>query len=86
MFLLASRSINANQLDPVYISYCFDVSLFNSWRLHAHSKTMELLILNILFADDVALVGHAEGALQRSTSCFVEGALLFGLDVSLVFA
>ena len=69
--------------DFVYIRYRLDGSLFNLRWLQAHTKTHERLIMDLLFADDAALVAHTQGALQCMTSCFVESAQLFGLEVSL---
>ncbi|XP_037780222.1 uncharacterized protein LOC119576642 [Penaeus monodon] len=69
--------------EAVYIRYRLDNSLFNLRRLHAHTKTLEQLIRDLLFADDAALVAHTERALQRLTSCFAEAAQLFGLEVSM---
>ena len=69
--------------DFVYIRYRLDGSLFNLRRLQAHTKTCERLIMDLLFADDAALVSHTQRALQRITSCFAESAQLFGLEVSL---
>ena len=54
-----------------------------STQLKADSKTMEQVIKEILFADDAALLVHIESTLQRITSCFVEVAQFFGLEVSL---
>ena len=69
--------------NAVYIRYRLDGSLFNLRRLQAHTKTLEQLFRDFLFADDAALVAHTESALQRLTSCFAEAAQLFGLEVSL---
>ena len=60
-----------------------DGSLFNLRRLKAHTKTLEHLFRELLFADDAALIAHSEAALQRQTECFAETAKLFGLQVSL---
>ena len=67
----------------VYIHYRFDGSLFNLRRLHAHTKTLELMFRDPLFDDDAALVAHSEIALQHPTSCFAEAAQFLGLKVSL---
>ena len=67
----------------VYIRYRLDGSLYNLRWLQAHTKTCERLIMDLLFADDAALVAHTQRALQRITSCFAESAQLFGLEVSL---
>ena len=69
--------------NAVYIRYRLDGSLFNLRRLHAHTKTLEQLFRDLLFADDAAIVAHTESALQCLTSCFAEAAQLFGLEVSL---
>ena len=68
---------NFNDDDAVYIRYRLDGSLFNLGRLQAHTKTLEQMILDLLFADDAALVAHSERALQCLTSCFAEAAQLF---------
>ena len=47
--------------DGVYIRYRTDGSLFNLRRLQAHSKTLEQLIRELLFADDAALLAHWTG-------------------------
>ena len=52
-------------------------------RLRAHTKTVEKLIRELLFADDDALVTHTGMALQGITTCFAEVVDLFGLEVSL---
>ena len=69
--------------NAVYIRYRLDGSLFNLRRLQAHTKTLEQLFRDLLFADNAALVIHNENALQRLTSCFAEAAQLFGVEVSL---
>ena len=69
--------------DAVYIRYRLDGCIFNLRRLKSHTKTSELLIRELLFADDAALIAHSEAALQRLTSCFADSAQLFGLQVSL---
>ena len=69
--------------NAVYIRYRLEGSLFNLRRLQAHTKTLEQLFRDLLFADDAALVAQTESALQRLTSCFAKAAQLFGLEVSL---
>ena len=69
--------------DAVYIRYRLDGNLFNLRRLKAHTKTLQVLVRELLFADDAALVAHTEAALQRLVSCFADSAHLFGLEVSL---
>ena len=68
--------------EGVYVRYRLDGSLFNLRRLHAHTKTQERLIQDLLFADDAALVVHTERALQRVTFCFADASRLFGLEAA----
>ena len=49
--------------DAVYIRYRLDGNLFNLRRLKAHTKTLQVLVRELLFADDAALVAHTEAAL-----------------------
>ena len=46
--------------EGVYIRYHLDSSLFNLRRLQAHTKWQEMLIQDLLFANDAALVAHTE--------------------------
>lgn len=66
-----------------YILYRNDGSLFNLQHLKAHTKTLEQLIRELLFADGAALVANTETAIQCVTSCFAEAVQLSGLDISL---
>ena len=81
MFKQAMEGLDGD--NAVYIRYRLDGSLFNLRRLQAHTKTLEQMLRDLLFANDAALVAHTESALQRLTSCFAEAAQLFGLEVSL---
>ncbi|KAI8506556.1 hypothetical protein Bbelb_159830 [Branchiostoma belcheri] len=78
--MLEETTKDLDDEDGIYIRYRTDGSLFNLRRLQAHTKTLEKLIRELLFADDAA---HSEKALQRITTCFDEAARLFGLEVSL---
>ena len=69
--------------DAIYIRYRLDGSLFNLRRLKSLTKTSQMLVRELLFADDAALVAHTEAALQRLVSCFAESAQAFGLEVSI---
>ena len=46
-----------------YIRYRLDGSLFNLSRLHAHTKTLDQLLCDLLFTDDATLVAHTKRAL-----------------------
>ena len=80
--MLKQATDDLEDKDFVCIRYRLDGSLFNLRRLQAHTKTCERLIMDLLFADDAALVAHTQRALQRITSSFAESAQLFGLEVS----
>lgn len=59
-----------------------DSSLFNLNHLLTHTKTLEQLICNFLFADDAARVAHTKPAMQQVVTCFAKAAQQFGLEVS----
>ncbi|KAK4319889.1 hypothetical protein Pmani_009234 [Petrolisthes manimaculis] len=82
--MLKQTTEDIDDEDAIYIHYRHDGSLFNLRRLQAHTKTLEQMIHNLLFADDDALIAHTEGAIQGLTSCFAEAAQLVGLEVSLM--
>ncbi|XP_076451267.1 uncharacterized protein LOC143287206 [Babylonia areolata] len=57
--------------------------IFNLRRLLAHTKTTEELILELLFADDCALLAHTEESLQLVVNHFADAARAFGFTISL---
>ena len=67
----------------IYIRYCLDGSLFDLRRLPAKTKSQQTLLREVLFADDCALVTHAQHDLQRILDRFSEASKLFGLIISL---
>ena len=79
MFLEAKEDLP----DGIYIRFQTVSSLFNLWRLLAHTKTTQELITELLFADDCALLTHMEEALQHITNRFSDAAKNFGLTISL---
>ena len=81
MFQKATEYLSSD--DGMYVRYRTDGSLFKLRCLQAHTKSLEYLVRELLFADDAALVAHTENALQHVTSCFAEAAQLFRLEVSL---
>ena len=54
--------------DSIYICFRTDSSLFSLQRLLARMKSIEELITDLLFADDCALLGNMEAALQHIVS------------------
>ncbi|XP_029766781.1 uncharacterized protein LOC112117806 [Terrapene carolina triunguis] len=67
----------------IYLKYRHDGSLFDLRRLNAKTKTVQKLLLEALFADDCALMGHTENDLQHIVNKFAEASQLFGLTISL---
>ena len=68
--------------DYIYIHF-YNGNLFNLKCLQAHTKTLELMIIELLFVEDATLVAHSEPALQWIMFHFAETTLHFGLEVSL---
>ncbi|XP_037774604.1 uncharacterized protein LOC119571296, partial [Penaeus monodon] len=67
--LLLSYAFSQSE-DGVYIHTRSDGSLFKLARLRAKTKVRQVLIREMLFADDAALTAHSEEALQRLINCF----------------
>ena len=60
-----------------------DGKLFNLARLRAKSKVFQVLIRELLFADDAALVSHTEEGLQQLVDRLSHACKEFGLTISL---
>ncbi|KAL0173433.1 hypothetical protein M9458_029401, partial [Cirrhinus mrigala] len=69
--------------EGVYIYTRADGKLFNIARLHAKTKVTEILIHDMLFANDAALTTHTEDGLQQLVNCFSYACKKFGLTISL---
>ena len=82
-FSMMLREAKEDLTDGIYIRFRTDGSVFNLRRLLARTKTLECLILELLFADDCALLAHTEEVLQRVVNRFAEAARAFGLTISL---
>jgi len=68
----------------VYIQFRSDGSLFNMRRLKARTKVLEMLIRDLLFADDCALIAHTLEDIQFMSDCFAAAAAKrFGLTISI---
>ena len=68
-------------VDRIYIRFRTDSSVFNLRRLLAHTKTIEVLIVELLFADDCALLAHSQEVLQCIANRFADAAKAFGLTI-----
>ena len=69
--------------DGVYVRTKQDSNLFNIARLRAKTKTYEVLICQLLFADDAALTSHSEEGLQRLVNKLSAVCWEFRLTISL---
>ena len=67
----------------VYLHTTSDGRLFNMARLPSKTKVTEVLIREMLFADDAALATNTEDALQRLIDRFAHACREFGLTISL---
>lgn len=66
------REAKEDLQDRIYIRFRSDGSFFDLRRLLAHTKTMEQLLTELLFADNCALLAHTEAALQPLVKSFSE--------------
>ncbi len=69
--------------EGVYIHTRTGGKLFNIARLRAKTKVTEVLIREMLSADDAALTSHTEDGLQQLVSRFSYACKEFGLTISL---
>ena len=72
-----------NNEDAIFIHTRSDGNLFNLSRLKARTKVRKVLIRELLFADDAALVSHSESGLQRLVDALSSACEKFGLTISL---
>ena len=82
-FSMILREAKEDLHEGVYIRFRTDGSVFNLRRLLSRTKTLEQLILDLLFADDCALLAHTEEAFQTVVNRFAKAAKAFGLTISL---
>ena len=69
--------------DGVYVRTRQNGKLFNIARLRAKTKSYEVLLRELLFADDAALTSHSEEGLQRLVDKLSAACKEFGLTISL---
>lgn len=69
--------------EGIYIRSRTDGKLLNIARLRAKTKVHELLIRELLFADDAALTSHSQEGLQRLVDKLSHACKEFGLTISL---
>ena len=83
LFLGAVLSASSEHLSMgVFIRTRTEGRLFNLARLRANTKTRELCIRELLFADDAAIVAHTLEDIKEICKHFEQAATLFGLTIS----
>ena len=69
--------------EGIYLRTRSDGRLFNLAHLRAKTKVCEVLIRDMLFADDAAVATHTQEELQSLVDCFSQACKDFGLTISL---
>ena len=69
--------------EGIYLCTRSDGRLFNLARLRAKTKVRKVLIRDMLFPDDAAVVTHTQEELQSLMDCFSHACKDFGLTISL---
>ena len=69
--------------EGIYLRTRSDGRLFNLARLRAKTKVRKVLIRDMLFADNAAVVTHTQKELQSLIDCFSQACKDFGLTISL---
>ena len=67
----------------VFLRTRTDGKLFNLGRLRAHTKTQEMCIRELLYADDFALVASNAVDIQKIVGRFSFAADMFGLKINI---
>ena len=67
----------------VFIRTRRDGKLFNLARLHAHTKTLEMCIRELLYANDSALVANNAVDMQQIVDRFSSAADMFGVKINI---
>ena len=82
-FVLLLKHAFDTPTEGIYLRTRSDGRLFNLARLRAKTKVREVLIRDILYADDAAVVAHTQEELQSLMDCFSQACKDFGLTISL---
>lgn len=67
----------------VYIQFSSDGGLFNIRPLQSRSKTLSMLIRDLLYADDCAFVAHTLEDILLIVTMFARASEMFGLTISI---
>ena len=82
-FAMLLRHAFKSATEGIYLRSRSDGKLFNISRLKAKTKTREVIIRDMLFADDAAFAAHSEAELQTLIDRFAAACDLFSLTISL---
>ena len=69
--------------DGVYIQSRQNADLFNVAHFRAKTKTTWILMRELLFADDSALVAHSAEEMQKIVDAFSDASKKFGLKINI---
>ena len=67
----------------VYIQSRQNADLFNVAHFRAKTKTIRILMRELLFADDSTLVAHSAEEMQKIVDAFSEASTKFGLKINI---
>lgn len=76
------KNVTDKNIGGIDIVYRSDSNLFNRRNLKATTKTKQSNILDLMFADDCALIAKSPEALQQLLDTFATEAMKFGLRVN----
>lgn len=80
--LLLSAAFKDSE-EGIHLHTRSDGKLFNLARLKAKTKVRRILVRELLFADDAAVVSHSEEHLQQLIDKFAQACNEFGLTISI---
>ena len=69
--------------DGIYIQSRQSADLFNVAHFRAKTKTTRILMRELLFADDSALVAHSAEEMQKIVDAFSDASKKFGLKINI---
>ena len=69
--------------DGVYSQFIQSAVLFNVAHFGAKTKTTRILMRELLFADDSALVAHSAEEMQKIVDAFSVASKKFGLKINI---
>ena len=69
--------------DEIYIQSCQNADLFTVAHFRAKTKNTNILVRELLFADDSALIAHSAEEIQRIFDAFANASSKFGLKINI---